>query len=40
VNGISLVNLDGFAPASQWEELSISATPSNQRGIGSAEAQR
>ena len=21
VNGISLVNLDGFAPASQWEEL-------------------
>lgn len=22
VNGISLANLDGFAPASQWEELS------------------
>ncbi len=22
VNGISLINLDGFAPASQWEELS------------------
>jgi hypothetical protein len=22
VNGISLVNLDGFAPASQWQELS------------------
>ena len=22
VNGISLVNFDGFAPASQWEELS------------------
>jgi hypothetical protein len=22
VNGISLTNLDGFAPASQWEELS------------------
>ena len=21
INGISLVNLDGFAPASQWEEL-------------------
>jgi hypothetical protein len=21
VNGISLVNFDGFAPASQWEEL-------------------
>lgn len=24
-NGISLVNVDGFAPASQWEELSASA---------------
>ena len=23
VNGISLVNLDGFAPASQWEALAI-----------------
>ena len=22
VNGVSLINLDGFAPASQWEELS------------------
>jgi hypothetical protein len=22
INGIRLVNLDGFAPASQWEELS------------------
>jgi len=28
VNGASLLNLDGFAPASQWEELS-SATPRN-----------
>ncbi len=26
VNGTSLLNLDGFAPASQWEELS-SASP-------------
>jgi hypothetical protein len=24
VNGISLVNFDGFAPASQWEELATS----------------
>jgi hypothetical protein len=24
VNGIALVNFDGFAPASQWEELSTS----------------
>jgi hypothetical protein len=24
VNGIALVNLDGFAPASQWQELSAS----------------
>ena len=28
VNGTSLLNLDGFAPASQWEELS-SASPGN-----------
>jgi hypothetical protein len=29
INGIRLVNLDGFAPASQWEELSntIPTTP-------------
>jgi len=27
VNGTSLLNLDGFAPASQWEELSSSASP-------------
>ena len=27
VNGISLTNLDGFAPASQWEELSTIAAP-------------
>ena len=26
-NGTSLLNLDGFAPASQWEELSSSASP-------------
>jgi len=31
VNGISLVNLDGFAPASQWEELSAGvARPSTR----------
>jgi hypothetical protein len=31
VNGILLINLDGFAPASQWEELSAApvASPSN-----------
>ncbi len=26
INGISLINLDGFAPASQWEELSTSSS--------------
>jgi len=26
INGISLVNLDGFAPASQWEELSTASS--------------
>ena len=46
VNGISLVNFDGFAPASQWEELSASLavspvisdskqpSGSTQQGIG------
>jgi len=28
VNGASLLNLDGFAPASQWEELSSPSPPS------------
>jgi hypothetical protein len=28
VNGVSLVNFDGFAPASQWEELSVGITTS------------
>jgi hypothetical protein len=28
VNGTSLLNLDGFAPASQWQELSISSPSS------------
>ena len=35
VHGISLINLDGFAPASQWEELcstSGSIAPSPQPG--------
>ena len=27
VNGLSLTNLDGFAPASQWEDFSSSAAP-------------
>ena len=30
VHGVSLVNLDGFAPASQWEELS--ASPNSAAG--------
>jgi hypothetical protein len=29
INGISLVNLDGFAPASQWEELSAAPVSSS-----------
>jgi hypothetical protein len=32
LNGISLVNLDGFAPASQWEELAV--TPIFPEGNG------
>ena len=27
VNGTSLLNFDGFAPASRWEELSFSSSP-------------
>ena len=27
VNGTSLLNFDGFAPASQWEELSFASAP-------------
>ncbi len=33
VNGISLINLDAFAPASQWEEFSgVSFTPVSRSG--------
>ena len=31
MNGIALINLDGFAPASQWEELSAAPVPSASR---------
>ena len=31
VNGTSLLNLDGFAPASQWEDLSIDPSASAGR---------
>jgi hypothetical protein len=31
VNGMSLINLDGFAPASQWEELSATSVPTASR---------
>lgn len=31
VNGRSLINLDGFAPASQWEELSTGSATSKIR---------
>ena len=36
MNGISLVNFDGFAPASQWEELAATAhVPPTDNGEGS-----
>ena len=36
INGISLVNFDGFAPASQWEELSTAIPiPAASNGKGS-----
>ena len=28
LNGTTLLNLDGFAPASQWEELSVASAVS------------
>ncbi len=31
VNGVSLINLDGFAPASQWEELSTGSASTEPR---------
>ena len=31
INGTSLINFDGFAPASQWEELSVSFVSSPAR---------
>jgi hypothetical protein len=39
INGILLINLDGFAPASQWEELSTPPLPS-ARDSKNAEAAR
>jgi hypothetical protein len=39
INGFSLINLDGFAPASQWEELSTSPISSAPRS-SSAEVSR
>jgi hypothetical protein len=35
VNGIALVNFDGFAPASQWEELSTSVAGRSSEEIAS-----
>ncbi len=39
INGISLINLDGFAPASQWEELSSGPVLTGSRS-NAAEASR
>jgi hypothetical protein len=33
VNGRSLLNFDGFAPASQWEELSSASAPTLRSGV-------
>ena len=40
VNGVSLVNLDGFAPASQWEELSAGLVSHASRSQSEEEATR
>jgi hypothetical protein len=31
VNGTSLLNLDGFAPSSQWEEMAVNPSASAGR---------
>ena len=38
-NGVSLVNLDGFAPASHWEELPAGLSSSSSRGSSSASGE-
>ena len=40
LNGISLINLDGFAPASQWEELSSTPVSTASRSNPAGEAAR
>ena len=40
VNGVSLINLDGFAPASQWEELSAGLVSPVSSSQSSEEAAR
>jgi hypothetical protein len=39
VNGIAFVNFDGFAPASQWEELSTSSAGMSSTEMTSREKQ-
>lgn len=40
VNGLVLVNLDGFAPASQWEGLSTGFAVSSLTGAGISDNER
>ena len=37
--GRSYLNLDGFAPAAQWEELSVECAPKRGEGNGSCDLQ-
>jgi len=39
INGIPLVNLDGFAPASQWEELSAAPVSAASRSTAEEAAR-
>ena len=39
VNGVSLTNLDGFAPASQWEELSTASGADRRTPSSSSSAE-
>lgn len=40
INGISLINLEGFAPASQWKELSAGLVLRASRSQSASEAAR
>ena len=39
INGVSIVNLDGFAPASQWEQLAPPTSSDTSQVVATKESQ-